>query len=176
MKIIQIRKRKPNRIQQVLDDLPFGVRFIGTLDQFNEEYLRQQREVKDDFVQTEESIENGEIVVGLFALDVEQLTLVSLKRMRYVLPRDQYRRIKDRIAARITRRKRAEKTRRLQRFNEILLDENRRLHQMLRQRNHETIDTTPSGPLLMNHMSQKDHSHSKEPNHLQNTKWTDLPL
>ena len=84
--------------------------------------------MKDDFVSTEESIENGEIVVGLFALDIEQLTLVSLKRMRYVLPRDQYRRIKDRIAARIARRKRAEKTRRLQRFNNILLDENRRLH------------------------------------------------
>ena len=63
-------------------------------------------------------------MVGLFAIKLDEVTLISLKRMRYVLPKIEYRRVKDRISARIIRRKRARKTNRLLRINKLLLQEN----------------------------------------------------
>ena len=69
-------------------------------------------------------VDDSELVVGLFIINVDEITLVSLKRMRYVLPKDEYRRLKDRISARVIRRKRARKSNRLQRINKVLLLEN----------------------------------------------------
>lgn len=69
-------------------------------------------------------VDDSELVVGLFIINVDEITLVSLKRMRYVLPKDEYRRLKDRISARVIRRKRAQKSNRLQRINKVLLLEN----------------------------------------------------
>ena len=76
----------------------------------------------------------SELIVGLFAINLDEITLVSLKRMRYVLPKDDYRRLKDRISARVIRRKRAQKTSRLLRINELLRKENDRLRQMASER------------------------------------------
>lgn len=82
----------------------------------------------------EANIDETELVVGLFALNLDEITLVSLKQMRYVLPREDYRRLKDRISARMIRRKRARKTNRLLCENSLLKNENQRLRQLVTQR------------------------------------------
>ena len=78
----------------------------------------------EDNSDAEASIDESELIVGLFAIKLDVVTLNSLKRMRYVLPKIEYRRVKDRISARIIRRKRAKKTERLLRINKLLLQEN----------------------------------------------------
>ena len=132
------RKRtRKSKIQQVLDDLPHGVRFIGRDDQYTEEYfttkggqsiqpegsnasLNGSTDGSDRVASNEGSGDGSELIIGLFAIQLDQITLMSLKRMRYVLPRDDYRRLKDRISARNIRRKRTEKTNRLLRINALL--------------------------------------------------------
>ena len=78
----------------------------------------------EDNSEAEASADESELIVGLFAIKLDVVTLNSLKRMRYVLPKIEYRRVKDRISARIIRRKRAKKTERLLRINKLLLQEN----------------------------------------------------
>ena len=78
----------------------------------------------EDNSDAEASADESELIVGLFAIKLDVVTLNSLKRMRYVLPKIEYRRVKDRISARIIRRKRAKKTERLLRINKLLLQEN----------------------------------------------------
>ena len=78
----------------------------------------------EDNSEAEASVDESELIVGLFAIKLDVVTLNSLKRMRYVLPKIEYRRVKDRISARIIRRKRAKKTERLLRINKLLLQEN----------------------------------------------------
>ena len=78
----------------------------------------------EDNSDAEASADESELIVGLFAIKLDVVTLNSLKRMRYVLPKIEYRRVKDRISARIIRRKRAKKTERLLRINQLLLQEN----------------------------------------------------
>ena len=78
----------------------------------------------EDNSDAEAFVDESELIVGLFAIKLDVVTLNSLKRMRYVLPKIEYRRVKDRISARIIRRKRAKKTERLLRINKLLLQEN----------------------------------------------------
>ena len=78
----------------------------------------------EDNSDAEAFVDESELIVGLFAIKLDVVTLNSLKRMRYVLPKIEYRRVKDRISARIIRRKRAKKTERLLGINKLLLQEN----------------------------------------------------
>ena len=78
----------------------------------------------EDNSDAEAFVDESELIVGLFAIKLDVVTLNSLKRMRYVLPKIEYRRVKDRISARIIRRKRAKKTERLLLINKLLLQEN----------------------------------------------------
>ena len=53
---------------------------------------------------TSASLDSSEFIVGLFAIDLDTISLESLKRMRYLLPKDDYRKVKDRKSARLIRR------------------------------------------------------------------------
>ena len=77
------------------------------------------------------ALDQSEFIVGLFAIDLDTISLESLKRMRYLLPKDDYRKVKDRKSARLIRRQRTKKIRKLQKKNDNLMEENERLRQML---------------------------------------------
>jgi len=51
----------------------------------------------------------GEFLVGLFAITLDQVSMKGLQEMRRLLPRDAYRRFKDRKHARMIRKARKDK-------------------------------------------------------------------
>ena len=48
-----------------------------------------------------------ELIVGFFAIRLDWLNMEQMKRLRYLLPRNEYRKIKDRKSARDSRRERS---------------------------------------------------------------------
>ena len=75
-----------------------------------------------------------ELVVGLFAIKLDEIGMEQLKRMRYLLPKVDYRRVKDRKAARDLRREKSLQMVQLNKINKALRKENDKLKKLFRER------------------------------------------
>ena len=62
-------------------------------------------------------IDTEELVIGLFAIKLDTISVEGLKLMRCLLPKDEYKKVKDRKSARHIRRKRARRINLLRQSN-----------------------------------------------------------
>ena len=117
------KSRAVNRLASVIAQLPNGVTFTGSPDNFNEAYIRrwlQEHEASN--VATSHAEEREEtsskkpelpndgtnFVVGLFSLNINEIQVSDLKRLRCAVPMDEYTLFKNRKCARVNRQNRTE--------------------------------------------------------------------
>ncbi len=137
------RKRtKLSKTAQLLANLPTGFTFIGPLGQCNETYILA--ELKDQLLgqsqdetaaskrleQTADS-DTRQFTIGSFRIDLELVKVSDLKSMRKLLPRTEYKLLKNRKCARLSRFRRKEQTSSLMEINKKLREENRQLRMQL---------------------------------------------
>ena len=69
------------------------------------------------------------MIIGSFRINIDQVRVADLKSMRKLLPRSEYKLLKNRKCARLSRSRRKEQTVSLMEMNEHLKRENARLRE-----------------------------------------------
>ena len=137
------RKRtKQSKNSLLLANLPNGFTFIGPKGYCTEDYILWQ--LKNDALLHEDDelfasnrlslTENGDarvFTIGCFRIDLDVVKVADLKAMRKMLPKTEYKLIKNRKCARLTRYRRKEETMGLLIENKRLRKENAALRRKL---------------------------------------------
>ena len=163
------RKRKViSKTSQLLNCLPESIRFIGRPDVYSEEFFAQYARQQKHQINSEEDtatycssdIEalNAELApnetrIGLFAIQLDLVSLKNFMLLRKLVPRKDYILIKNRISARFNRSRKKNQLDSLKHFNRKLMSENQRLKrlvaQQMRDRRSGMLSPSPM-PLMSN--------------------------
>ena len=146
-----IEKKKPGRkrtrvskIQALLNNLPQGFTFNGQPEQCTERYImaslsenllagnqEDQAIAATKRLELTEAGDSRTFRVGFFSINIDQARVQDLKAMRKLLPRVEYKLLKNRKCARLSRSRRKEQTSALIEQNRLLMEENARLRRQL---------------------------------------------
>ena len=137
------RKRtKLSKIDQLLINLPAGFTFLGPPGHCKKDYILEQ--LKDgpkkggqDSISAQNCLEqtadtdSQTFRVGLFCINILEVSVANLKAMRKLLPRPEYKLLKNRKCARMSRFRRKEQTSEYEALNKQLQEENSQLRRQL---------------------------------------------
>ena len=112
------KKTKLSKQAQILADLPQGFTFIGPLDCCTEEYILESLKSgsKSALNSSLSQVESDQHIfrIGCFELNLDEVRVQDFKKMRKLLPKPEYKLLKNRKCARLSRSRRRELTETLQ--------------------------------------------------------------
>jgi len=108
--------------------------------------------------------DNGTFTLGCFQIDISKVKISDMKAMRKLLPRSEYKLLKNRKCARMSRSRRKEQTGNLIKMNKKLKEENARLRRQLGLPDIvEEEENEKSMTLDMSHSSDNNDSNGASP-------------
>ena len=125
--------------------------------------------------------DTSSFLIGSFRIEIDEVRVQDLKAMRKLLPRNEYKLIKNRKCARLSRSRRKEHTTQLMEMNQRLLEENAALRRQLGlppKQSHEfendsSDDENDSGGALSNSEAATTHD-NKDQQHVWATDGTNF--